>query len=236
MEQFLTKEDKIYLRRICNYFGSLGMVEGTIDIELDYDDYKIYEDLVNWDEITYFSNKYTAEIPDGLKIILKKIWNGLLGKEFEMDTDNINWQGLSFNIDCDSKEIVLYHHADYYDTEDGTSREYDGEDAKRLLEKWFSNGEIEIPDGNILTVQFNGSGDDGYIEGTFEENGSRVPDEIEDWCYNELSLNFGAWGDNEGSQGSFVFDLNNSTITNYHTWNTLIGESDRVYEESFELK
>jgi len=41
MKNILTTEEKKYLNMICNYLKSLGMREGTISIELEYDQYSV---------------------------------------------------------------------------------------------------------------------------------------------------------------------------------------------------
>ena len=92
---------------------------------------------------------------------------------------------------------------------------------------------IDIPETGILTLKYNGSGDSGYIENSFDENGDDVPAGIEDWCYRALENNFGGWEINEGSDGEFIFDFNNSMVTLNHIMNTEETETDTLYEESF---
>jgi len=67
-------------------------------------------------------------------------------------------------------------------------------------------------------LRYNGSGDSGYIESEFED-GSEVPSSVEDWAYQQLESLHGGWEINEGSDGSFVFDLDNGTITLRHSYN-----------------
>jgi hypothetical protein len=57
--------------------------------------------------------------------------------------------------------------------------------------------------------------------------------QIEEWCYKELEENFGGWEINEGSQGEFQFDFNEKTVTLSHTYNTLVDESNTIWEEEF---
>ena len=70
-QNILTPEEKKYLGKIARYIGSLGMKYGDINFEMSSDDEEISysED----DFPTHFDNNYTAEIPDGLVAILKKI-------------------------------------------------------------------------------------------------------------------------------------------------------------------
>ena len=93
--------------------------------------------------------------------------------------------------------------------------------------------DIEVPRGGILTLSYNGGGDSGYIESSFDETGDAVPSEIEDWCYAQLESNYGGWEINEGSDGRFIFNFNDSTIVLDHTYNTEETSEDTIYEESF---
>ena len=86
---------------------------------------------------------------------------------------------------------------------------------------------------NIGYFFYNGGGDSGYIESSFDENGDAVPAGIEDWCYQQLESHFGGWEINEGSDGAFIFDFNTSTVTLDHTYNTEEQQIDTLYEESF---
>jgi hypothetical protein len=52
----LTPEDKKYLRRICRYLASLGMKEGTLEMEVD-DGYFDFSDI-DWSRETHFSKKF----------------------------------------------------------------------------------------------------------------------------------------------------------------------------------
>ena len=69
--EILSPEDKKYLRRISNYLNSMGMQDGTIEIDFDGEHGDISE--IDYEQITHFSNNYYADIPDGLIPIIKKI-------------------------------------------------------------------------------------------------------------------------------------------------------------------
>ncbi len=89
------------------------------------------------------------------------------------------------------------------------------------------------PDSNgRYQLDYNGSGDSGYIESSFS-NGGRVPANIEDWCYDVLERNYGGWEINEGSQGYFVFDTKNNIIELEHTYNELVEETEDILSVYF---
>lgn len=235
MEKLLTPEEKQYLRRVSNYLGSMGMSDGNIEIEIDNGWSFDYDDI-DWDNITHFDNNYNADIPSGLIPILQKIMKYCGDNDLILEhDDDVNYQKLEFDIDVDKKEITFNHWWSFYTRGDGNSIEYDSEGDVERFERWMETdfSDVEIPNDGILTVTYNGSGDSGYLESSFNENGSQVPAGVEDWCYRELSDNFGGWEINEGSDGDFVFDFNNKTVTLNHTDNIEDNATDTYYEESF---
>jgi hypothetical protein len=235
MKRILTPEEKQYLKRVANYLGSMGMRDGNIEIDMD-NGWTFNYDEVSWEYVTTFSNNYRADIPSGLIPILQKIMKycddkGLI-KEHD---DDINYQRLEYDIDVDGKTITFSHFWSYYDRGDGASLEYDDDEDIERFNGWMEDtfSDVEIPEDGILTVTYNGSGDSGYLEGSFEENNSQVPAAIEDWCYGELSRRFGGWEINEGSDGNFIFDFNTKIVTLNHTENIEENASDTYFEESF---
>ena len=230
-QKILTPEEKKYLGKISRYLGSLGMKYGDINFEMEPDDKEIsYSDD---DFPTHFDNNYTAEIPDGLVPILKRIifyfddadlyWNLPDGNE-------IDYQRFEITIDGVKKEISLTHIYSYFSEGDSTGHEY-----ADMIEEWEEKGvfdDVSIPEDGYLTLNYNGGGDSGYIESDFE-NGEPAPGAVEEWCYQQLSDNFGGWEINEGSQGEFQFDFNEKTVILQHTYNTLVDESNTIWEEEF---
>lgn len=237
MKGILTPEEKQYLRRISNYLGSMGMQDGNIEIDMDNQEEFDY-DNVDWDYITHFSNNYNADIPSGLIPILQKIMkycddNNLIK---EPDYDDMNYQRLEYDIDVDSKEISFTRWWSFYTRGEGSSVTWEDEQGKELFEHWEESGVLEdltIPDDGILKVTYNGSGDSGYLESSFNETGDGVPAAIEDWCYRELSDNYSGWEINEGSDGEFIFNFHDMTVELIHTENIEDNASDTYYEESF---
>jgi len=235
MENILTPEDKKYLKRVSNYLGSLGMREGLIEFEVDNGNIDFSD--IRWDQITNFENNYRAEIPDGLIPIMEKVFkyideNNLFNSA---DVEGLNYERISIEIDAQSKEISVKYWYSYYDRGDSEGVLYDSEEDVERFKEWVSEDfvDTEIPEDGILTLKYNGSGDSGYIESTFDENGESVPSGIEDWCYSELESNFGGWEINEGSDGEFIFNFKDSTVNLVHTMNVEESESDTLYEESF---
>ena len=233
----LTLEDKQYLRRVCRYLGSLGMIDGSIEMDID-SGWNFDFDEINWEDQTHFANNYSAEVPDGLIPIYKKIADYIQENNLYKSPqyDDINYERIDFDIDCQKSEISVNHWYTYYQRGDSNSVTWDAEDDKEIFEEWEKEGvleDLDIPNDGILTIKYNGSGDSGYIENSFEEIGDQVPAAIEDWCYNQLERNFGGWEINEGSDGEFIFNFHDMTIELNHTYNVEENTTDTIYEESF---
>jgi hypothetical protein len=231
-QNILTPEEKKYLGKVSRYLASMGMKHGDINFEMEPDDEEIsYEEEYF---PTRFDNNYYAEIPDGLVPILKKIINNFgnadLFSNLPNDVDQIDYQRFEITISVVKKEISLTHIYSYFDEGDSSGIEYDD-----MIEEWEEKGvfeDIQIPEDGYMTLKYNGGGDSGYIESEFD-NGQPVPTEIEEWGYQQLSDNFGGWEINEGSQGEFQFDFGEKTVVLAHTYNTLVDESNTIWEEEF---
>ena len=230
-QNILTPEEKKYLGKIARYLGSLGMKYGEINFEMETDDEEISYDPNDFP--TYFDNNYGAEIPDGLVPILKKIIDYFDDADLYSnlpDGSDIDYQRFEITIDGVKREISLTHVFSYFSEGDSQGVEYDD-----MIEEWEEKGvfdDVSIPEDGYLTLKYNGGGDSGYIESDFD-NGERSPDEVEEWCYQQLEENFGGWEINEGSQGEFQFDFNQKTLILTHTYNTIIDKSNTIWEEEF---
>ena len=239
MKGILTTEEKQYLNRICRYLGSLGMTEGLINFEIDNEVDSLSEDYFEWKYVTHFENNYRADIPDNLIPILKKIVNFVVNSDkFEIDYNlYLNYQQIEIEIDCKSKDITVRHYYTFIDRGSTSYDEYDSNEDKKTFDDWMDEDlkDTEVPEEGILTARYNGGGDSGYLESNFEETGEPIPAEIEDWCYRQLERNYGGWEINEGSDGVFIFNFNDSTIVHEHTDNIDVNDTNTLYEENFSL-
>ena len=230
-QNILTPEEKKYLGKVSRYLSSLGISYGEITFEMEPDDEEISYGENYFP--THFENNYTAEIPDGLVPILKKIIGYVddEGLYDELPNDaNIVYQGFEITIDSVKKEISLTHMYSYQ-TEGGS----EGVEYDDMIEEWEEKGvfdETEIPEDDYLVLKYNGGGDSGYIESNFE-SGQPVPPEIEEWCYQQLEENFGGWEINEGSQGEFQFYFDKKYVILSHAYNIEESISNTLWEEEF---
>jgi len=236
MKGILTPEEKRYLKRVSNYLQSLGMTDGTIDFELDYDNFD-YDDI-NWDQITHFSNNYRAEIPRQFVEIVKKIIKYVVDEQLYQypDVESLSYQNLDVDFDVKDQTISVNHWWSYYaegDAQETTWEESDeeGEIVTNLFQDLKRNN-ITPNKYGLLELRYNGGGDSGYLEDQFD-NRQDVPIEIKNWCYNQLENMHGGWEINEGSQGYFIFNFKDKVITLEHFYNTEENEHDTIFEEKF---
>ena len=230
-QNILTPEEKKYLGKIARYLSSLGMRFGEINFEMGTEDEEISYDPNDFP--THFDNNYTAEIPDGLVPILKRIIDYFDDADLYSnlpDGSDIDYQKFEITIDGVKREISLTHIYSYFSEGDSTGIEYDD-----MIEEWEEKGvfdDVSIPEDGYMVLKYNGGSDSGYIESDFE-NGEPSPGAVEEWCYQQLEENFGGWEINEGSQGEFQFDFNEKTVILSHTYNTMLDSSNTIWEEEF---
>lgn len=232
MENIITDEDKIYLRRVCNYIRSLGMEYG--EIILDFDQISIED--INWEWVTHFENHYGAEIPEGLKPILEKIINSIDTDEFDSDDyDSIDYERIEIIIRAKQRELTVMHEIGYTEQDEGSSFEWDSENDAEETEKLFEKLNPLFNGTRILRIMYNGGGDSGWIEGNFDGTRIEIPDLVEKWCYDELESKESGWEINEGSSGYFEFEKDGEIdkITLVHFWNESKYDSNTLFELEF---
>jgi hypothetical protein len=230
---FISEEDKVVLRKVAKYLKSYNMRQGVIQIENDY--YRDPEDLIR--NLSNFSNNWSVEIPDFFRPYLSEIIEKSLKNLERFDMDNISYDHIDLEISSDSNTLWITRYYGYEEPGDSNGLTWgdDTEDTElvtRLLNEIKESG-AEPDDDGILQLDFNGSGDSGYLEGEFSSGSGRVPAHIEDWCYEVLENNFGGWEINEGSQGYFIFNVKNRIIELEITMNQMVEESDEILSVNF---
>jgi|688.fasta_scaffold18669_15 hypothetical protein len=141
-----------------------------------------------------------------------------------------------FYVDGDiypSENKIVFNQVRFteYGTEDsGTNYHFDEyEGLGDSIEDYFIEVRKFLDKKKITsaTVSYNGGGDSGYIEGTYEsEKGTGdISGEIEDICYSLLE-EYGGWEINEGSQGTIVFTKDEIEVN--HEWNTEVDETNEI--------
>ena len=204
--------------------------------------YICYDSGLDWglDEIHFSKDgdHKTIKTPSIIRDLLETFFDHYMG-EIEDMVNEVNygeWNRYDVEVEIYPKQnkLIYSHSFVYYYDQQSESSEYDFDDEDedddiRIKCSEFLNS-IGNPDD--VTITYDGSGDSGYIEDYFESGGS-VPESVSDWCYEQLESLHGGWEINEGSQGYFIFDLNNKTVELNHTMNVEESESKTLYEEKF---
>jgi hypothetical protein len=97
---------------------------------------------------------------------------------------------------------------------------------KKLNDPNFINEYPEL--GPELEVNYDGGGDDGYIQD--EED---IPTVFTDISYEILNAFYGGWELNEGSQGTILYDFRNKKVSIHHNLFENEGFDVDVYEMDF---
>lgn len=233
--QLLTVEDKKVLRSASRYMQSMGLSSGLLDLEFyDVNDYDInLEDEIPFGKPnTVFSNHYNVRVPEEMFPVVDKILRFCSDKmSVYEDTDYLNYIKLEIEIDSEEQIIFAIKYWGFVEAGDSEGHEWDmneSEEVKNIIEQLKEL----VPNRKELILDYNGSGDSGYIESQFSDS-SDVPRDVEDWCYSELENLHGGWEINEGSTGYFKFDLENGIINLEHTMNNDVDKSDTLFEEKF---
>jgi hypothetical protein len=230
---FITENDKVILRKVAKYLKSYNIISGVIQIENDF----YHNPQRALSHVTNFSNHWDIEIPDFFKPYLGEIIENALSKVDDLDVDSVNYDNIEIEIITDSSMLEITRYWGYEQPGDsrgltwGYDEDNDAEEVKRLMNEIKESGVRPDIDGR-LQLDYNGSGDSGYIESSFS-NGDRVPSNIENWCYEVLERNHGGWEINEGSEGYFIFDTKNNIIELEHTMNELAEETEGILSVYF---
>jgi hypothetical protein len=222
--EILNEKDKQNLRILSRYLRSQGMKYGLIEFEVDYGD---NFDMENKNS---FTNNWTAEIPNLVKDTLQKVVDEFKDNMTELENYSFNY--FEINIDAVDQQLTVSQNFGYYERGDEETIEWSLDNGEDIKEIFNTLDESDEDYDDILTLSYNGSGDSGYIESEFDEGGD-VPSDVENFCYRKLESHFGGWEINEGSDGRFIFDRNNKTITLEHANNIERNESDEFYSVYF---
>ena len=238
MKSILTPDEKKYLRATSRYIKSFG--QDTVALEFDVSDFGDISD-VQWKNFDTFSNNYAVEIPTKIKEIFDKVLKYVDTKglvDSMTDEVDVNYEIIEISIDADEEVLKVQHYYSYYTDGAEQFTEWTKEDVendeilKDVFDTLHNDLKNEKSKSGEFTLNYNGSGDSGYIEDFFEGN-IAVPANIEDWCYRQLENHYGGWEINEGSRGYFTFDLNKNRVTLVHIQVDEENENIQIFQESF---
>ena len=226
MAPVVTEEQLKSLKLFSYYLQSHGIKTAVIEYYLEYC------------QVDYSSN--TAHSRDGssaeLYDAIEKTLLDIIEANNLADMDDCDNRGaLTFHIDCEERTLE----AEVYETVYGTRDMSDSIEVNELkdledkitLESLFSKIKEEGKP-STTRVYFNGSGDSGDIDG-HTQDGTALPNDVLHYFYRWLENFYGGWEINEGSQGYFAIDTDESTIFLDFQENT---EENQQHDIDFQIK
>lgn len=234
---FLTDEDKLYLKKVSKYLQSTGVDEGIISDYIGFDDFSMgtYEwnelkgNIIDRDVFDYSFRSGGEEIPLGYRNIIKKVLD-TLGPTDKMEDKEYRNGNLYVSLNYKQRSFEVGIELGYYDTKREIT-EYDKNQSARVIKDLLEK-DINPDNEDVIAVEYNGGGDSGWIEDLFS-NGMQVPGTFEDWGYLQLSINFGGWEMDEGSNGAFLINFKDGTIDIEHYDNYETSDTFILFKENF---
>lgn len=224
----MTPKQKSIFELVSKYVASRGCE--YLEIDIDPWNYRPYNGR------NFGCGTEGHENPQKLPFDISEIITEYVG-ENASDFDDDNLSSISFRLYPQTRTVTII--GTYQEIVDGpldeTERsEEDDEKLKEIMN--FLREEDIYP---FAEVQFNGGGDDGYIDDNLDvhtgskpqRNVSSVPG-LEDYLYDMLNV-YGGWMNDEGSFGTFMIDSRAGTITLKFVWNEYAYEDVVFNQEEF---
>jgi len=234
MNNFFDEKDIKSLDFFSKYLTSMG-VKGYAEMEMHYGDYFGTFEYKKGEIPSHLSNNYRVEVPPFIFPVINKVMEEAYKVYYELDiNEELSYERIDLTINTKEKEIIVELYGSYYGSESGggISWDLDEEEPGSILHKIFETLSEIGPEKKEFRLSYNGSGDSGYIEDSFY-SGESVPADIEDWCYRQLENNYGGWEINEGSDGYFLFNMEEKTVSLDHTYNTEESISENLFRENY---
>lgn len=180
----------------------------------------------------YVHGTFEPKVPEKLRNFFEKLYEVVVNNESIWD--NIDWDNnhnIYVRYTVKNQSLSIEDRESITNTRDyGNEKEITDKEMIEEITKWKSEGI------RTIRVDFNGGGDSGYIDERGLGNGDievELPASFSDFLYNMLESNHGGWEINEGSQGTFYFDLPKKEITLEHQYNTDESDYVTIYKENF---
>ena len=204
----LTEEQQKILNAFSIYIQSYGSKKVHTSIEVD--NYgEVYWEFYGWhgDNTSMTIDGYDA-IDDLVRDVVTE--SDIIGDYFGGDETRGH---LTVYIDAIQKTITFT--ADVYVTSsDDVGGTFETDEISEQMLNWMREMR-ETESYERATVQYQGGGDQGYMESDMEVNGKpnySYPRFVEDYLVDKVSA-YGDWYNNEGGQGSVHINFIEETIT-----------------------
>jgi hypothetical protein len=205
MKIILSPDDKKTLKLFSLYIQSHSLTKKAY-IQMYYDG----DGNFDWQDQMYSDDgnieiKLYPKIEKLIDSIVEQLdWGYMLEGYRDVQSTNI-----TFEFDTTDNTIEIYWTHRIYDVDNHTSEDELPDLAKNIVDTLSDRCDI-------VTIDFSGGGDSGYIENTVNCKGKSynnlINSEFEGFLYDMLS-NYGGWEINEGSQGTFEINFKENSIT-----------------------
>jgi hypothetical protein len=203
----LTDEDVRTLQTFSMYIQSYGSKVARTQLEVGSDN-EFYEDIYGWSGDGSRMTIPTYEAIDELILRITQEEN-FVEKYFGYD-DRGNITPI-----INASDKTLSFSADIYVTlGDPVGGTFYSEDLPEFVLNWM-RGMRETESYQTASIEYQGSGDDGYLESDMYVNGKpgySCPEPIHDWLIERIT-GFGDWYNNEGGQGGVHIDFINEEVS-----------------------
>jgi hypothetical protein len=215
MKPVVTEKQLKSLKLFSYYLQSHGMKQATLEV--------LYENCnISWFDTIYSSDGSRTETYSAIENVFEEIVENNNFENYMESCDNL--ARIVFNIDCVERTLEASIYEDIVSVRDMYDEikvdEINDETYVKEIKKTFeSMEENDIPE---IAVDFSGGGDSGYINSDIDSEVLLTRGVI-DYLYGWLSNFYSGWEIDEGSQGRFVFNLEEKTI--YLEFGENVGES-----------
>lgn len=239
----LSEKQKIDLKKFSKLLNALNMEDGVEWVYRHYDEWDPY------DPGPYYRGKNVSDeisfLPRSIEEFFEEIKNNFDTDLFYNDYYDSYNGGLQIFINAEKEMIIVKY---YYYTMNTESSEIENTFLQLAQETnpWRSNERdvLKLTDenfiekmkkdyGSFLTLEYDGSGDSGYISDYGQTNHGSVKtnQDIEYIAYEILEQYHAGWEINEGSSGHMIFDFEKQEFKIAHYQN--IEEEVEDYYKSF---
>ena len=207
MEKNLTPEELKTLKLFAYYCMGYGCNEVNYTVSL-------YNCEIDWlEKNSYcadddgYSFTQSIEMYDKIKNLVNEISQEIIDAGAFDDTDCDNSASLIFNFDNKERKLnVKGYYSKMINIPGGIVKEED--DFTPAVTEFMES--LKSQNIDYFSVIFDGGGDSGYIDKQ-GSNDIQIAAGVEDYLYEMLS-DFGGWEINEGSHGTFHFNVKSGNI------------------------
>lgn len=222
----ISDADKKQLLLFTKYLKSWGLENGTLEI---YAYGELSDILINELDEVRLEENLKIKIPPKVREILKDLTvkgleSGVVHHIYDATYSSIRY---FFYVDKRKLEIDVRQE---YTTDETSERDQNG----RFIPELDLVFEVlkDLTNDSYLNLSYDGGGDSGTLNDTFDDTRLKVPAQVSDYCYEFLEEHHGGWEIDNGSTGVFNFDIPKKILTVSHTWYESNSDEQTIFSAS----